>query len=68
MELTYRTVTAPNSNRTIHVIVIDESVLATTRAKEVLNFAKPRLTSKWDWKHLKEAVRLGTDLTINGGE
>ncbi len=63
--LNYSTTTAVNSLRTIHTITINDESLTTTRAKEVLTFAKPRIASKYEWKYLKEAVRKGEALTIN---
>lgn len=68
MQLDYKTTTAhPDKLRTLHIIVIDGEALSTTREKEVLVFAKPRLNSKHDWRDLKEAVRLGNSLQIKGG-
>jgi hypothetical protein len=68
MNLDYKTTTFGESLRTIHIIVIEAESLTTTRAKEVLTFAKPRIQSKFNWKQLKECVRLGESLTIRGGE
>jgi hypothetical protein len=41
------------------MLVIEDEIITSTRAKELLVFAKPRL-SKYDFKKLKEAIRLGT--------
>jgi hypothetical protein len=67
MTLSYSTSTKEGSLRTIHKIVIDGEELTTTREKEVLVFAKPRIFSKYTWKMLKEAVRLGESLEVKGG-
>lgn len=67
MTLSYSITTIPGTLRTVHTIVIDGDKLETTRAKEVLVFAKPRIYSKYVWKQLKEAVRLGESLTVDGG-
>lgn len=68
MNLDYKTTTAhPDKLRTMHIIVIDGESLATTRAKEILQFAKNRSIGKYDWKELKEAVRLGQSISIKGG-
>lgn len=67
MKLSYTTSTTPGSLKTIHTIVIETERLETTRAKEVLLFAKPRIFSKYVWKQLKESVRLGENLEIMGG-
>lgn len=65
MNLDYKISTnSPDKLRTLHIIVIDGESLSTTRAKEVLQFAKNRSISKFDWKELKEAVRLGNPLSI----
>jgi hypothetical protein len=64
MTLFYSTSTKAGSLRTIHTIVIYDERLETTRAKEILVFAKPRIPSKYDWKLLKEAVRLGEPLEL----
>lgn len=67
MNLDYKTTTSGDSLRTIHIIVIDAEILTTTRAKEVLQFAKARIQSRFMWKQLKEAVRLGESIQIRGG-
>lgn len=67
MRLSYSTSTVPGSLKTIHTIVIEHETLVTTRAKEVLLFARPRIFSKYVWKQLKECVRLGEKLDISGG-
>jgi hypothetical protein len=68
MNLTYTTSTKPGSLRTIHTIVIDGQEKVSTKAKEILTFAKPRIFSKSVWKELKEAVRLGHNMTVTGGD
>jgi hypothetical protein len=68
MNLDYKTTTIEGKLRTVHIIVIEAESLTTTIAKEVLTFAKPRIQSKFVWKQLKEAVRLGESLTIKGGK
>lgn len=68
MNLDYKITTLhPDKLRTLHIIVIDGETLSTTIGKEVLQFAKNRSIAKFDWKHLKEAVRLGKPLSIRGG-
>lgn len=67
MKISYKTSTAPGSLKTIHTIVIETERLETTRAKEVLLFARPRIFSKYVWKQLKESVRLGEPLEVMGG-
>lgn len=68
MDLDYKTTTAhPDKLRTLHIIVIDGESLSTTRAKEVLQFAKNRQPSKSVWRELKNAVRLGHSMTARGG-
>ena len=54
--------------RIVHILIINDECITTTRNKEVLKFARPRIASKFDWKHLKDAVRLGESLTIAGGQ
>lgn len=68
MNLDYKTTAIQGKLRTVHIIVIEAESLTTTIAKEVLTFAKPRIQSKFVWKQLKEAVRLGESLTIKGGK
>jgi hypothetical protein len=51
----------------LHKLEIDGEKIETTRAKEVLDFAKSRLYDKSVWKELKEAVRLGKSMTVTGG-
>lgn len=67
MNISYSTTTAPGSLRTIHIIVIENERFETTRATEILVFAKPRIFSKRVWKQLRECVRLGESLQIMGG-
>lgn len=67
MNISYTTTTAPGSLRTIHIIVIENERFETTRAKEILTFAKPRVFSKDVWQQLKECVRLGESLQVMGG-
>jgi hypothetical protein len=67
MKLSYSISTIPGKLRTVHTIVIEHETLTTTKAKEVLVFAKPRIFDKIVWKALKEAVRLGEPLTVDGG-
>lgn len=67
MRLSYSTSTVPGALRTLHHIEIDGEKLTTTRAKEILVFAKPRIFDKFVWKQLKEAVRLGQPLEVSGG-
>lgn len=67
MNLSYSISTVPNKLRTVHHIKIEHEELFTTRSKEVLLFAKPRIFDKLTWKKLKEAVRLGHSLQVMGG-
>lgn len=68
MNLDYKTTTvAPDKLRTMHVVIVEDEFLTTTRAKEVLQFVKSRNPTKSEWKHVKEAVRLEEPLTIRGG-
>jgi len=67
MKISYSTSTVPGKLRTVHTIVIEHETFETTRAKEILTFAKPRIFDKLVWKELKEAVRLGNSLTVDGG-
>jgi len=68
MNLSYKTTTVgPHKLRTMHVIIVEDEFLTTTRAKEVLKFVKDRNPSKYDWKQLKEAVRLGDPIKITDG-
>lgn len=66
LQISYSTTTKEGSLRTVHTIKIDGEQLITTRAKEVLIFAKPRIFSKHTWKTLKECVRLGESLEVMG--
>lgn len=68
MTISYSISTVPGSLRTVHTIVIEHERLVTTRAKEILLFAKPRIFDKYTWKELKECVRLGNSLEIKGGD
>lgn len=68
MTISYSTSTLPGSLRTVHTIVIEHEQLVTTKAKEILLFAKPRIFDKHTWKQLKECVRLGNSLEIRGGD
>lgn len=51
----------------IHKLTIETEVIETTEAKKVLEFARTRVFDKAVWKEVKEAVRLGTTLTVDGG-
>lgn len=68
MNIDYKTTTVLGKLRTVHILVIDGESLTTTRQREVLVFAKPRIRDKFVWKQFKEAVRLGQSLTIRGGQ
>lgn len=63
----YRTV-QPGKLRTIHHLTIAGETITTTRSKEILLFAKPRVRDRFEWKHIKEAVRRGESLEIFGGK
>lgn len=67
MELSYVITYKDGSLRPIHNLVIGDEQIISTRQKEVLAFARPRITAKYDWKQLKEAIRLGNHLQIMGG-
>lgn len=62
MNLSYSITAKENSLRRLHIIIIDGERLGTTRQKEILIFARSRISSKYDWKQLKDAVRLGESL------
>lgn len=68
MKLEYTPSTIEGTLRTIHKINIDGETLETTRAKEILKFAKPRIYDKFVWKELKKSVRLGHNMTVSGGD
>lgn len=51
----------------LHTLQIEGEKIQTTRAKEVLEFAKSRIFDRSVWKQLKEVVRLGKTLTVDGG-
>jgi hypothetical protein len=69
MNLDYKITTiGPDKLRTIHVAIVEDEFLTTTRAKEVLQFVKNRNPSRSEWKQLKEAVRLGKTLKIADGD
>lgn len=67
MTLSYSPSTKEGSLRTLHKITIDGEYFETTRAKELLIWAKPRIFSKFVYKELTEAVRLGKNLEVSGG-
>jgi hypothetical protein len=67
MTISYKTSTISGTLRTVHTIRIDEDELTSTRAKEILVFAKPRIFSKKTWKLLKKCVRVGEPLEVKGG-
>jgi len=60
----YKATTKPGTLITMHMVVIDGEILTTTRKKEVLLFAKPRINNKYDWEQFKEAVRLESSIQI----
>lgn len=64
MNLSYKTTTMPGTLRTLHMLVINGEILTTTRKKELLVFAKPRINGKFHWKDFREAVRLEEALEI----
>lgn len=68
MTLNYSITYAENSIRPIHNLVINGESIITTRQKEVLNFARPRIQLKSDWKLLNESIRLGQHISISGGQ
>lgn len=67
MNISYSKSTVPGKLRTVHTIRIENEEFASTKAKEILTWAKPRIFDKLAWKDLKEAVRLGHTLQISGG-
>lgn len=67
MKLSYSTSTVPGKLRTVHTIMIEHETFTSTRAKEIRVWAKPRIFDKYVWKELKKAIRLGTNLTVDGG-
>lgn len=67
MNIDYLPTVKAGSLRTVHVIVINGERLETTRSKEVLLWAKPRIFYRYTWKMLKECVRRGQRLQVGGG-
>lgn len=67
MQINYEPSTVEGSLKTLHKITIETETFESTRAKEVLKWAKPRIFSKYVWKFLKNAVRLGESLSVHGG-
>jgi len=51
-----------------HLLTINGECISTTQQKEVLLFARNRITDKFTWKELKEAIRTGQPIEINGGK
>lgn len=51
-----------------HLLLINGEYISTTKQKEVLLFARNRITDKFTWKELKEAIRLGQPIEITGGK
>lgn len=51
----------------LHKITIETENFETTEAKKILRFARTRVFDRSVWKEIKEAVRLGTTLTVDGG-
>lgn len=66
MTIRYSTSTIPGKLRTVHTIVIEHEKLETTKAREILIWAKSRIFDRYVWKELKEAVRLGIPFTVEG--
>ncbi len=70
MNLSYKTTTAAQtasgnpSLRTMHIVIVEDEFLTSTRADEILKFVKDRNPSRHEWKEFKEAVRLGKPLTL----
>jgi len=65
MKLDYKTTTTgPDRLRTLHIVVVEDEILSTTRAKEILSFVKIRKPTKYEWKMVKEAVRKWEQLKI----
>ena len=65
MNLDYKTSTvASDKLRTLHIVIVDAEILTTTRQKEILQFVKARKPTKYEWKKVKEAVRLGNELKL----
>ena len=68
MNLSYKTTTVgPDKLRTVHVVIVEDEFLTTTRSKEVLQFVKNRNPNRSEWKQVKEAVRLGNELKLTDG-
>lgn len=71
--ISYKTTTAQStsagnpSTRTIHILVVGDEILTTTRQKEVMNFVKDRNPSRKQWRDFKEAVRLQKIYTSSEG-
>lgn len=70
MNLSYKTTTAAQtaagnpSLRTVHICIVEDEFISTTKAEEVLKFVKDRNPTRWEWKQFKEAVRLGKPLKL----
>jgi len=66
MNLDYKTTTVdPNRLRTMHIVIVEDEILTTTRADEVLKFVKKRNPTKYEWKQFKEAVRNGEQIKLS---
>lgn len=70
MNLSYKTTTAAQtaagnpSLRTVHICIVEDEFISTTRAKEVLKFVKDRNPTKREWQEIQTAVRLGRELKL----
>lgn len=57
MNLEYRTATvAPNSLRTLHIIIVNGEEFKTTVKSDILQFVKNRNPTKYEWKDVREAI------------
>lgn len=65
MKLDYKTTSSGiDKHRILHIVVVGDEVLSTSRTHEILAFVKRRKPTKFEWKMFKEAVRNGEQLNI----
>jgi hypothetical protein len=66
MNLDYKTTTVdPNKLRTMHIVIVEDEILTSTRADEILKFVKRRNPTKFEWKQFKDAVRNGEQIKLS---
>ena len=62
MKLNYKPAVFKGNN---HYLEINGEAITTTKQKEIILFARSRITGRFEWKEFKEAVRLQQPITIN---